>query len=167
MKKLIILIIFTMNVFANITELDIEGIWEIPEEIDGNVSIAEIFVKENKAYVYAFLYATKVNNELIERDISKEKSDAATLKNTIFLSDLTFNGESFVDGKMYRPSNGNVYYVSANLSEDKQTLNVRVSIDSFGLFGETLTWKRLPSNKYKPPSRDNITIVDALTKNNH
>lgn len=140
---------------------DIEGIWKIPEEIEGQSSIGEIFIKDNKAFAYAFQYAYDKNGKLVNRDISNENSDAVRLKNTIFLSDLEFNGEKWVNGKIYRPSNGEVYNVSAKLL-DKSILLLRVSYDGFGILGKTLIWHRLDRNEYNAPKLDSIKIVEHL-----
>lgn len=141
---------------------DIEGIWKIPEETEGKVSIAKIFIENNKAYAYAFMYANENNNELIIRNIDDEYSNARKLKNKIFLSGLEFDGDGWDNGKIYNPNNGELYNASATLSSDKNILKIRVSFDSFGLLGRTLEWKRLNDKDFIPPNRNEIDIINAL-----
>ena len=139
----------------------IVGIWQIPEEIEGQISIGEIFVKDDKAYAYAFEYAINDNGKLKYRDISKENSDARELKNKIFLANLKWNGKEWTSGKIYRPSTGGIYAVNARLI-DENTLSLRISYDRWGFLGKTLIWNRLNKTKYKLPDRKSIKIIDAL-----
>lgn len=155
---------FVIQVFANteINENDINGIWEIPEEVEGFVSIGEIFTKDRVAYAYAFEYAEKIDNKLIPRILDDKNKNANTLKGKIFLSNLEFNGKKWVNGRIYNPNNSGVYYAEAHLSQDKNTLFIKVSIDSFGIIGITLKWYRIHDTKYTPLNHDEIIMIDKL-----
>lgn len=157
-----IIIICIAKLFGfEVKENDIEGIWQIPEEIEGQISIGEIFIKENKAFAYAFAYAFYDHGKLKNRDISKENSDATMLRNKIFLSNLKWDGKKWINGRIYRPSTGGVYAVSAILI-DKNTLSLRISYDRWGFLGKTLIWNRLNKAKYKTPRIESINIIDEL-----
>lgn len=161
--KIILILIIVTNVFASdISKYDISGIWEIPEEIEGQFSIGEIFFKDDSFHVYAFEYATKENNKLKLRDISNENSNAKDVKGKIFLSNLKFNGEKWIGGRIYDPNTSSIYYARATLSKDKKTLNLRVSFDRFGLVGLNLKWYRIDDCDYNIPDHNNILVVDKL-----
>lgn len=164
MKIIIHSIVFVMCVFANteINEDDINGIWEIPEEAEGFVSIGEIFTQDDIAYAYAFAYAKKVGDGLVPRVLSDENKNANNLKDKIFLSNLEFNGKKWVNGRIYNPNNNKIYYAEAYLSQDKNTLFIKVSIDSFGIIGVTLEWYRIHDTRYIPPNHDEIMMIDEL-----
>lgn len=164
MKLLLILTIAISCIYANqkINEYDINGIWKIPEEIEGNISIGEIFTKNNKAYAYAFAYAKIENNVIVDRELDNKISNAKNLKGKIFLSDLEFNGKRWVNGRIYNPNNNGIYYAEAYLSEDKNTLFLKVSVDSFGIIGITLKWHRILGEIYEPLECNEITIIEEL-----
>ena len=126
MKLILALIITIGYTFANqsVKESDINGIWAIPEEIEYNISIGEIFTQDNKAQAYAFAYAKMENGKIIDRELTNEESNAKNLRGKIFLSNLEFNGKRWVNGKIYNPNNGGIYYAEAYLSEDKNTLTI-------------------------------------------
>lgn len=161
MRFYISLLLLCKTLFA-VEMHDIEGIWEIPEETEGKVSIAEIFIENNKAYAYTFMYANEKNNKLTIRNIDDENGNVRKLKNMIFLSGLEFNGDEWDNGRIYNPNDGELYNVSASLSSDKNILKIRVSFDRFGLLGRTLEWKRLNKNDFLPPNHNKIGIVSAL-----
>lgn len=164
MRVVLFGIMLMMNLYADVDKSSIEGVWEIPEEVEGQVSIGRIFIKGNRAYAYAFMYANKNGDELQLRDVDSEDSDAKDLKNMIFLANLKFDGECWVDGKIYRPSNGKLYSASACLSEDKNILSIRVSYESFRILGRTLQWNRLDSNKYKTDPSNAIMISEFINE---
>ncbi|RDU58661.1 DUF2147 domain-containing protein [Helicobacter sp. MIT 99-5507] len=167
MKIIIYLIIFAMQLFADtkINENDINGIWEIPEEIEGFASIGEIFTQDKIAHAYAFAYAKKAGDKLVPRILDDENKNANNLKGKIFLSNLEFNGKKWVNGRIYNPNNGGVYYAEAHLSQDKNTLFIKTSIDSFGIIGITLKWYRIQDTKYTPLNHDEVIMIDELKEN--
>ena len=162
MRIILYLVICVVFASAEINENDINGIWEIPEEIEGFVSIGEIFTENNIASAYAFAYAKKVDNKLIPRILNDENANAKNLNSKIFLSNLRFNGKKWVDGRIYNPNNSGIYYAEAYLSQDKNTLFIKVSIDSFGIIGITLQWHRIHDKYYIPPNHDKLIIIDKL-----
>lgn len=163
MKVIWALVVFVGAIFANtINENDINGIWEIPEEVEGYSSIGEIFTQDKKVYAYAFEYAKKVDNKLIKRELGDENKNANNLRGKIFLSNLEFNGKRWVNGRIYNPNNGKIYYAEAYLSKDKNTLFIKVSIDSFGIIGITLEWYRITNTPYIPLQQHEIALIDKL-----
>lgn len=163
MRLILPCILIVTSIFAdNITQHDIKGIWEIPEEIEGQSSIGEIFVQDGQYYAYAFAYVKKDNNQLVERKVDSEQSNAKNLKDKVFLYNLKFDGTKWDDGKIYNPNNGSTYYAQAYLSDDKKTLEIRVSIDSFGLIGKTLVWNRMDTSSFSPPPHNKIVFIDEL-----
>ncbi len=58
------------------------------------------------------------------------------------MKDFVFEDDEWVDGTVYDAELGKTYYGSMEL-ENYDTLNLRGSLDSFGLFGRTETWTRL------------------------
>lgn len=157
-----VFIICSLCIAGEFNEHDIEGIWKIPEEIDGNSSIGEIFIKNNKAYAYAFKYVFDNGYVLIDRDIKNENSDAKKLINTVFLYDLEFDGEKWVNGKIYNPNDKSTYNVTATLEDNGLVLSLRVSYDIFGLIGKTLKWNRLNKSAYITPKIEDVRIIKSL-----
>lgn len=154
-----------VNLYSSeINKDDINGIWEIPEEISGQFSIGEIFSENDRAFAYVFEYLQDMNGKFIRRDIENEESNAHTLARKIFIANLKFDEGKWSEGRIYNPNDGQIYHIKAELSSDKQTLSLRVSLDSFGILGKTLQWRRIQDLKYLPPSHDNITMIEALQK---
>ncbi|MCZ4408462.1 DUF2147 domain-containing protein [Cryomorphaceae bacterium 1068] len=58
------------------------------------------------------------------------------------VSGFVFEEDEWVDGTVYDAEIGKTYHGSMEM-EDHDTLNLRGSLDSFGLLGRTETWTRL------------------------
>lgn len=161
--KWLFVALFALNLWAGeVAQNDIDGIWEFDEEIGGNVSIGEIFTHDNRAFAYAFDYEREMDGMRVRRDIQSEESNAAKLRGKIFIAGLEFDGAKWINGRIFNPNNAKTYYISAELSGDKQTLNLRASLDRFGVLGQTLQWRRVADSTHTPPSHDTISIIDEL-----
>ncbi|MDE6885862.1 MAG: DUF2147 domain-containing protein [Helicobacteraceae bacterium] len=160
MRFLLICMFFAMSFAGGFYHGDIEGVWEIPEEIEGQSSIGKIFIENDKAFVYTFKYIFSEDSS--ERNIDNEESNAKLLKNKIFISNLEFDGKQWDNGKVYNPNDGEIYNVSAELSDDKNTLLVRISYDRFGFLGKTLQWSRVSNFSHHIPKHDGFVSLDLV-----
>ena len=77
----------------------------------------------------------------------------------VYLYDLEFKNGEWKNGKIYNPEQGKVYNAKIELSNNKQEIKLKATIDGAGLFGKTLTWKKVPANevsKYTPLNRNEL-----------
>ena len=57
------------------------------------------------------------------------------------------------------PKKGKVYNAKIDLSSNKQEIKLKASVDGAGLFGKTLTWRKVPANevsKYTPLNKNEL-----------
>ena len=62
-----------------------------------------------------------------------------------FDSGCVFDEDEWIDGTIYDPKVGSTYYCSIEMP-NKNKLEVRGSLDPFGLVGRTDTWVRMKLN---------------------
>lgn len=60
----------------------------------------------------------------------------------INLRDFVFEDDTWTDGSIYDPKSGSTYYCTIEM-KNKNKLEVRGSLDPFGLVGRTDTWVRM------------------------
>lgn len=113
---------------------DITGLWLVQSE-DAYIRIYEI---ENKFFgKIAWL------EEPYGKDgETKTDADGTPLLEMEIMQNFKFDDGEWVDGTVYDAENGKTYYGSIEM-ENSNTLNLRGSLDSFGLLGRTETWTRL------------------------
>ncbi len=115
---------------------DIVGIW-MPSE---GTSYIHIYKNdENEKYYGRIVWLKEPNDES-----GKPKTDPdgnPTLK-MVNLKDFIFEDGEWTDGTIYDPKSGNLYYCSIEMPK-KDKLDVRGSLDPFGLVGRTDVWVRM------------------------
>ena len=122
------------------------------------IAVVEIYKENGKYYAYSFGYK---NSTDIVNDVNNPKSELRNLplKGLVYLYDLQFDNGEWKKGKIYNPDQGKIYNAKASISDNKQELKIRASVDSAGIFGKTITWKKVPSSevsKYKTLNRNEL-----------
>ena len=115
---------------------DIIGLW-MPSE---GTSYIQIYQNEdNKKYYGRIVWLKEPNDES-----GKPKTDPEgrpTLK-MVNLKDFIFEDGEWTDGTIYDPKSGNLYYCTIEMPK-KDKIDVRGSLDPFGLVGRTDVWVRM------------------------
>jgi uncharacterized protein (DUF2147 family) len=115
---------------------DILGVW-MPSEGTSYIHIYKN--KENEKYYGRIVWLKEPKDES-----GKPKTDPngePTLK-MVNLKDFIFEDGEWTDGTIYDPKSGNLYYCSIEMPR-KDKLDVRGSLDPFGLVGRTDVWVRM------------------------
>lgn len=115
---------------------DIIGIW-MPSEGTSYIQIYK--QKESEKYFGRVVWLKEPNDET--GNPKKDPNGDPILK-MVNLKDFVFEDDEWTDGTIYDPKSGNLYYCSIEMSgEDK--LEVRGSLDPFGIVGRTDVWVRM------------------------
>lgn len=143
MKKFIVAMCVWQAFLLQIWAVDIAGIYAI--SFESTESYVEIFKKNGKYYGVGFANkdgspgGKDKNNpdpKLRERDLHK----------AVFLYNLVEEKDNkFEDGKIYNYKDGKTYHASAKLVGN--TLEIKASKDSMGIFGRTLKWRKLSNSE--------------------
>ena len=79
---------------------------------------------------------------------------------------FVFEDDEWVDGTVYDAETGKTYYGSMEL-ENSNTLNLRGSLDSFGLIGRTETWTRVNERGNEWKTRQVLDTCRAVHDGKH
>ncbi|MCE3037410.1 DUF2147 domain-containing protein [Helicobacter sp. faydin-H20] len=127
---------------------DISGYYLLPKNEKGIESIVRIFKHDQKYYAYGF--ASK-DGKSAGLDV---KNPDATLRNRevrgiLFVWDLENqeNSNKFFNGRIYNYADGKTYYLKGESIDD--VLVFKASVDSKGLFGKTLKWKKMTDEEMR------------------
>ena len=142
MRFFLPLILLSSNLFA-VEPQDILGFWFISQSPSGRVGVAEIAQKDEQFYANAFAYRDKRSSKPRDEKNPNPNLRHRTLSEVILIYGLCFDGESWSEGKIYNPENGKSYHLKGKLSEDKQSLTWRASMDKSGVLGRTIIWKKI------------------------
>ena len=123
------------NVEAN----DIVGLW-MPSE---GTAYVKIFKEKGKEKYHGRIVWLKEPND--ENGNPKTDPEGKAILNMLNLRDFIFEDGEWVDGTIYDPKTGNTYYCTIEMLNENK-LEVRGSLDPFGLVGRTDTWVRMKSN---------------------
>ena len=123
------------NVEAN----DIVGLW-MPSE---GTAYVKIFKEKGKEKYHGRIVWLKEPND--ENGNPKTDPEGKAILNMLNLRDFIFEDGVWVDGTIYDPKTGNTYYCTIEMLNENK-LEVRGSLDPFGLVGRTDTWVRMKSN---------------------
>lgn len=146
MKIIFSVLIFLGSLFGN----NIVGYYLLPKNDQGVESIARVFEKDGKYYAYGFASKSGVDIGLDVKNPNKELQ-TRKIRGIVFLWNLQQKPKdenSYINGKIYNYSNGKTYYAKAEFKND--TLSIKASVDSSGLFGKTLVWKKLTQEEVEP-----------------
>lgn len=115
---------------------DIIGVW-MPSE---GTSYIRIFKEKGKERYHGKVVWLKEPND--EKGQPKTDPEGKAILNMLNLRNFVFEDGEWVDGTIYDPKGGSTYYCTIEMkNEDK--LEVRGSVDPFGLVGRTDTWVRM------------------------
>jgi uncharacterized protein (DUF2147 family) len=118
---------------------DIVGIW-MPSE---GTAYVRIFKEKGKEVYHGKIVWLKEPND--EQGNPKMDSEGKPVLNMINLKDFIFEDDEWVNGTIYDPKTGNTYYCTIEML-NKNKLEVRGSLDPFGIVGRTDTWVRMKTN---------------------
>ncbi|MGB6037350.1 MAG: DUF2147 domain-containing protein [Cryomorphaceae bacterium] len=113
---------------------DIQGLWLV-EDKDAYIRIYE---KRGKY----FGKVTWIEEPYDENGKPVTDPEGNPILEMEIMKDFVFEEDEWVDGTVYDAETGKTYYGSMEL-ENHNTLNLRGSLDSFGLIGRSETWTRL------------------------
>ena len=115
---------------------DIVGVW-MPSE---GTSYIRIFKEKGKEKFHGKVVWLKEPND--EDGKPKTDPDGKPILNMLNLKNFVFEDDEWTDGTIYDPKSGNKYYCTIEMTS-KNKLEVRGSLDPFGLVGRTDTWVRM------------------------
>jgi uncharacterized protein (DUF2147 family) len=118
---------------------DIVGLW-MPSE---GTAYVKIFKEKGKEKYHGRIVWLKEPND--ENGNPKTDPEGKAILNMLNLRDFVFDEDEWVDGTIYDPKSGNTYYCTIEMI-NKNKLEVRGSLDPFGLVGRTDTWVRMKNN---------------------
>ena len=151
MKKeiLIVMVAFMAMTLFN-TEIkaqvgNIVGTWKTIDDETGEAKSYVKIVKSKKSGKY-FGQITKLLKKPADTkcDKCKGKYKDKKIVGMVILINMKEDGDELKGGKILDPNNGKFYHCSMELDKNnKNKLNVRGSLDSWGLAGRTQVWYRL------------------------
>jgi uncharacterized protein (DUF2147 family) len=102
----------------------------------------KIFKEKDKEKYHGKIVWLKEPND--EAGNPRKNTDGKLILNMLNLKNFVFEDGEWVDGTIYDPKTGNTYYSSIKMVNENK-LEVRGSLDPFGLIGRTDTWVRMKS----------------------
>jgi uncharacterized protein (DUF2147 family) len=121
---------------------DIVGVW-MPSE---GTSYIKIFKEKGKEKYHGKVVWLKAPND--DQGNPRKDAKGTPIMNMLNLKNFEFKSSKWTNGTIYDPKSGNTYYCTIEMI-NKDKIEVRGSIDSYGLVGRTDTWVRMkntPSN---------------------
>ncbi|MEM6843486.1 MAG: DUF2147 domain-containing protein [Bacteroidota bacterium] len=115
---------------------DIVGIW-MPSE---GTSYIQIYKNDDNQKYYGRVVWLKEPND--ESGKPKTDPEGEPILKMVNLKDFIFDDDEWTDGTIYDPKSGNLYYCSIEMAK-KDKLEVRGSLDPFGIVGRTDVWVRM------------------------
>ncbi|MGL4387802.1 MAG: DUF2147 domain-containing protein [Brevinema sp.] len=145
MKKLFLLlttlVIFGQSYTKDVLAQDIVGSWLMePAKGSKTETLVSVFEHKNKFYAYGYALVDGSESPLDSENRVKALR-TRPLSEVIFLYGVSFENGMWINGEIYRPTDGSYFFVKGKLS-DKNTLEWRASIDKEGVFGNTQVWKK-------------------------
>ncbi len=142
MKKLLLFFCLLGFLYAK----DISGIYSFKSEDD--ISYIEVFERNGEYHALGFANKSGKSGGKDTKNPNKELRDR-DLRGAVFLWGLKKKSDDeYKDGKIYNFEDGAEYHVSIKVKGD--TLKIRASKDSLGIFGRTIEWKRVSDKEIKP-----------------
>lgn len=115
---------------------DLIGIW-MPSE---GTAYIKIFKEKGKEKYHGRIVWLKEPND--KDGNPKKDTKGNPVLNLLNLRDFEFADSKWTKGTIYDPKSGNTYYCTIEMV-NKDKIEVRGSIDSYGLVGRTDTWVRM------------------------
>ena len=146
--KLSVFLIATLFVFfgyesqAQVSEM--LGVWKTIDDETGEAkSHVKIFKAKNGKYYGKVI---KLLKEPADKKCTECKGDLkdTPILNMLVIKSMKVDGDDLDDGTILDPGNGKTYNCSIELNDkNKDRLEVRGSLDSWGIAGRTQIWHRL------------------------
>lgn len=118
---------------------DIVGVW-MPSE---GTAYVKIFKEKGKEKYHGKIVWLKEPND--EQGNPRTDAEGKPILNMLNLRDFIYEDEEWVDGTIYDPKTGSTYYCTIEMLNENK-LEVRGSLDPFGIVGRTDTWVRMKTN---------------------
>lgn len=115
---------------------DIIGVW-MPSE---GTSYIKIFKEKGKERYHGKIVWLKEPND--ETGNPKTDPEGKAILNMLNLRNFVFEDGEWTGGTIYDPKSGSTYYCTIEM-KNMDKLEVRGSVDPFGLVGRTDTWVRM------------------------
>ena len=143
MKKILFTIMLFMSIvlsgYAQANK--IIGKWKTIDDKDGSAkSIVEIFKATNGKYYGKIVKLFKEQDRKCT-DCQGSNKDKPIL-GMMIVENLVDKDGKLAEGTILDPKNGKVYNCSINIDGNDDKLNVRGSLDRFGMVGRNQTWIR-------------------------
>ncbi len=116
------------------------GEWKTISDKTGPTSSIEKKKKKGGKYYGKITKLTDDPDAICTKCTGKKKDQP--IMGMVFLWGLEKDGNEYEDGKILDPDNGKVYYCNMELVDGGKKLEVRGSLDKWGLAGRTQTWLR-------------------------
>jgi uncharacterized protein (DUF2147 family) len=131
--QVLLLSFFTTALLAQSAN-DIEGTWLTEEK----TAYIKIYEKDNKF----FGKVTWLEEPYDEDGNPKTDPDGKPVLHMEIMKNFIFEDDEWVDGTIYDAKSGKTYHGSIEM-DGSDKLDLRGSVDSFGLIGRTETWTRV------------------------
>ena len=146
MRFLFLLLIFLFNAFANdaCKKGDISGYWLSDRDSkSGRSSLIKIFKNNGKyfGYIMIFMDTLDVGNDVKNEDFALRDRN---ILGSVYIYNLKRSSDySYINGKYYDFNTGKTFHLSTSLSCNY--LNLLISVDNTGFFGERRVYKYIPN----------------------
>lgn len=116
------------------------GEWKTISDKTGKMSSIVLIFEKGGKYYGKITKLTEDPDAICSKCTGKKKDQP--IMGMVFLWGLEKDGNEYEDGKILDPDNGKVYYCNMELVDGGKKLEVRGSLDKWGLAGRTQTWLR-------------------------
>jgi len=162
--SLLILLTFNISLYAISAPKDIVGYWFVHKNNEhGHLPVVKIFEQNGKYYALGFAYKDLIGFDIKDKYNPDPKLQKRYLSTVMLIDAIKFKDGEWVDGGVYSPDNGNYYYIKGKISEDKNSITWRVSLDKRGFFGQSIVWNKANDTKqyepYDPPMSKTLSFI--------
>lgn len=119
---------------------DIVGLW-MPSE---GTAYVKVFKEKGKEKYHGRIVWLREPND--EQGKPKHCPNGDPIMNMLNLRNFVFEDGEWTEGTIYDPKSGNTYYCSIEMV-NKNKLEVRGSLDPYGIVGRTDVWVRMQTKK--------------------
>lgn len=127
---------------------DLCGLWAGPEDSYGRSAVICFYYANGSYGAYAAGYrkseAASGGESVADEPAQLRAARAYVLGELTYLYHLQFIAGEWKNGKIHNPVGETDFSIRVRLSADAQTAYLRVSLDRYGIFGISSTWRRLP-----------------------
>ena len=148
--RFLLLALFLSSMYANDTckEGDISGYWISDRDPkSGRSNLIEILKKNGKyfGYIVTFMDTLDVGNDVKNEDFALRDRN---ILGSVYIYNLKRSSDSaYINGKYYDFNTGKTFHLSTSLVCNH--LNLLISVDNTGFFGERRVYKYIPNENAK------------------